>query len=59
MTGVARLGLSIRVARTLVEFTVLAVGWLLGGTVGIGTIVFAVSSARLTRLFVKMWRPAA
>jgi uncharacterized membrane protein YczE len=58
MTGLARLGLSIRVGRTLVELTVLAVGWLLGGTVGIGTIVFAVSIGPLTQMFMKMWRPA-
>jgi uncharacterized membrane protein YczE len=32
----------IRVARTGVELTVLLVGWLLGGTVGIGTVLYAV-----------------
>ncbi|GII51715.1 membrane protein [Planotetraspora thailandica] len=58
MTGLARLGLSIRVGRTLVELTVLAAGWLLGGTVGIGTIVFAVSIGPLTQIFMRMWRPA-
>ncbi len=35
MTGlVARTGLSVRVIRTSIEVTVLATGWLLGGTVG-------------------------
>jgi uncharacterized membrane protein YczE len=36
-----KFGLSIRVARTLVEVVVLAIGWWLGGTVGLGTIAFA------------------
>ncbi len=36
MTGWAARGHSIRVTRTAIEVTVLAVGWLLGGTVGIG-----------------------
>lgn len=43
MTGLhARVGLPIWLARTLVEGTVLLVGWLLGGSVGIGTVAFAV-----------------
>lgn len=43
MTGMhARLGWPIWMCRALVEVTVLVVGWFLGGTVGIGTILFAV-----------------
>jgi uncharacterized membrane protein YczE len=34
-------GLSIRVARSIIEVTVVIVGWLLGGPAGIGTVVFA------------------
>jgi uncharacterized membrane protein YczE len=41
MTGLATKGLSIRLARTLVEATVLIAGFLLGGTVGIGTLLYA------------------
>lgn len=42
MTGVHhRFGWSISRARTAVELTVLVVGFLLGGTVGLGTVVFA------------------
>ena len=42
MTGLhARLGWPIWVARSVVEITVLATGWLLGGNVGIGTLAFA------------------
>ncbi|MCG2787598.1 MAG: hypothetical protein L6461_21135 [Anaerolineae bacterium] len=35
-------GVSIRVARAIIEVTVVAIGWLLGGPAGIGTLVFAV-----------------
>lgn len=43
MTGMnARLGWPIWLCRALVEVTVLLVGWALGGTVGIGTVLFAV-----------------
>jgi len=41
MTGLAARGHSIRVVRTGIELTVLLTGWLLGGTVGIGTVVYA------------------
>lgn len=43
MTGVAQRGPSIRLVRTLIELTALAIGFLLGGTVGIGTVLFAVT----------------
>jgi uncharacterized membrane protein YczE len=42
MTGLhARTGLSLRVVRTVIEVSALAVGFALGGTVGIGTVAFA------------------
>ncbi len=42
MTGVhRRFGWSIRRARTALELTVLVAGYLMGGTVGLGTVVFA------------------
>jgi hypothetical protein len=42
MTGlVARTGRRVWVARSAIELSVVALGWLLGGTVGIGTAVFA------------------
>ena len=42
MTGMnTRLGWPIWLCRALVELTVLLIGWLLGGTVGIGTVLFA------------------
>lgn len=41
MTGFARRGIPVGAARAGIEITVLVIGWLLGGTVGIGTVVFA------------------
>ena len=41
MTGLAARGHSVRVVRTCIELTVLFSGWLLGGTVGVGTVVYA------------------
>ena len=35
-------GVSIRVARGIIEVTVVVIGWLLGGPAGIGTLVYAV-----------------
>lgn len=55
MTGlVMRTGRSVRLVRTTIEVTVLAVGWLLGGTVGIGTVVYAFGIGPLVQLFVKL-----
>lgn len=51
MTGLAERGASIRVVRTAIELTVLAIGYLLGGTVGIGTVVLALSIGPLVQLF--------
>lgn len=51
MTGlVRRTGLSVRVVRTSIELTVLAVGWLLGGVVGIGTVAYALAIGPLVHL---------
>jgi uncharacterized membrane protein YczE len=41
MVGLAARGNSVRVVRTLIEVSVLVVGWLMGGNVGIGTVLFA------------------
>ena len=42
MTGVVRrTGRSVRLVRTVIEVTVLVVGFLLGGTVGMGTLLYA------------------
>jgi uncharacterized membrane protein YczE len=42
MLGLKRTtGISVRLARTIIEVTVIAIGWMLGGPAGIGTLVFA------------------
>ena len=44
MTGLVKhTGGSVKVIRTGIEITVLAVGWLLGGTVGLGTVIYALA----------------
>jgi len=44
MTGLARrTGWSLRLVRTGLEITVVAIGWLLGGVVGIGTVLYALA----------------
>ena len=60
MTGLAARGRSVRVVRTAIEVTVLAAGWLLGGSVGVGTVVYALSIGPLAHAFLPLFRlPAA
>jgi uncharacterized membrane protein YczE len=40
---VRRTGRSVGLVRTTLELTVLAVGWLMGGVVGVGTVAYAVA----------------
>ena len=47
-TGIASRGHSMRVVRTSIEATVLATGFLLGGTVGIGTVFYALAIGPIT-----------
>jgi len=55
MTGLARrTGLSLRLVRTLLELSVVALGLLLGGHLGLGTILYAFALGPLTQL----WLPA-
>lgn len=51
MTGMARRGHSIRVVRTALEVAVFIAGLTLGGTVGVGTVLYAVSIGPLTHYF--------
>ena len=43
MTGLAARGHSIRLVRTSIEIAVLVLGWLLGGSVGVGTVLYALT----------------
>jgi uncharacterized membrane protein YczE len=60
MTGYVALrpGRSIRLVRTVIEVTVLAVGFLLGGTVGIGTVAYALAIGPLAHLFIPLFTVA-
>ncbi|MEU8297306.1 hypothetical protein AB0C04_08470 [Micromonospora sp. NPDC048909] len=60
MTGYVarRPGRSIRLVRTVIEVTVLALGWLLGGTVGLGTVAYALSIGPLAQLFIPLFAVA-
>jgi uncharacterized membrane protein YczE len=52
MTGLARrTGASLRLLRTGIEVTVLVIGFFLGGTVGVGTVLYALSIGPLVQLF--------
>ena len=51
MTGIAKRGYSIRLTRTIIEIVVLAIGWALGGTVGWGTLAFALFIGPLVHFF--------
>ena len=50
MTGIAARGHSLRVVRTLIELSVLAIGFALSGTVGVGTVAYALSIGPLTHV---------
>lgn len=51
-TGIVRRsGASVRLVRTSIELSVLAVGFVLGGTVGVGTVVYALAVGPLVHLF--------
>lgn len=56
MTGlVRRTGRSVRLVRTSIEITVLAVGWLLGGVVGFGTIAYALAIGPLVHVLLPLF----
>ena len=54
MTGLVARGHPIRVVRTAIELAVLAAGWALGGTVGVGTVVYALSIGPLAHVFIPL-----
>lgn len=56
MTGlVARTGWSVKRVRTAIELAVVAVGWSLGGSVGLGTVLYALAIGPLIHLFLPMF----
>nr|WP_238420007.1 hypothetical protein [Streptomyces taklimakanensis] len=55
MTGLHRVtGRSVRLVRTGIELVVLAVGFLLGGTVGAGTVLYALAIGPLSQFFLRV-----
>lgn len=56
MTGLhRRTGRSIRLMRTAVEIAVVVTGFALGGTVGVGTLLYALSIGPLAQLFLRVF----
>ena len=57
MTGIhSRFGIRIWMARTIVEVSVLVVGWILGGNVGVGTLAFALLIGPLVGITIPLFR---
>lgn len=56
MLGISKRGISVRVARTAIELTVLAAGIALGGTIGIGTVAFTFGIGPLVQIFLPRMR---
>jgi uncharacterized membrane protein YczE len=61
MTGLhRRTGRSIRLMRTAVEVAVVVTGFLLGGTIGVGTLLYALTIGPLAQFFLRVFAvPAA
>ncbi|MER5733230.1 hypothetical protein ABT084_33700 [Streptomyces sp. NPDC002138] len=56
MTGLhRRTGRSVRLVRTAIELTVLGAGFLLGGSVGIGTVAYALAIGPLSQVFLRVF----
>ncbi len=56
MTGLhRRLGAPIWIVRTAIEMTVVVIGWLLGGMVGVGTVAFALLVGPLCQFFLRVF----
>jgi uncharacterized membrane protein YczE len=60
MTGlVRRTGRSVRLVRTSIEVVVVAAGWLLGGTLGVATVLYALAIGPLVQLLLPRLTVAA
>ena len=56
MTGIVkRTGWPVKYVRTAIEIAVVAVGWLLGGAVGLGTVLFALTIGPLVHVFLPLF----
>jgi uncharacterized membrane protein YczE len=59
MVGLARRGRSIRVVRTAIELSVLLVGFLLGGTIGVGTLMYALCIGPIAHVTIPLFARTA
>lgn len=59
MTGIAARGWTVRRVRTTLDVSVLAVGWFLGGTVGVGTVASALTMGPLVHVFLPRFMAVA
>lgn len=57
MTGLARRGIPVRVARTGIELGALGLGLALGGSVGVGTVLFTLTIGPLVQLALHRFAP--
>lgn len=57
--GVRLTGWQVRWVRMGIEAVVLALGWLLGGTIGVGTVFFALTNGPLLQIFLPMFEHRA
>ncbi|POX37518.1 hypothetical protein C3486_28010 [Streptomyces sp. Ru73] len=56
MTGLhLRTGRPIRLVRTCIEVTVLAIGFVLGGSVGVGTVLYALAIGPMAQFFLRIF----
>jgi uncharacterized membrane protein YczE len=59
MTAIARRGFTIRRVRTSLELSVLAIGVIIGGTIGIGTAIYAVGIGPLAHVWIPVFQRVA
>jgi uncharacterized membrane protein YczE len=59
MVGLAARGHSIRVVRTMIEFAILVTGFALGGTVGVGTLLYAISIGPIAHITIPLFTRTA
>ena len=59
MSAIARRGFTIRRVRTTLEISVLITGVLIGGTIGIGTVIYAAGIGPLAHIFIPIFQRVA
>jgi uncharacterized membrane protein YczE len=57
MVGIAKRGYSVQKTRIFIDATVLLVGWMMGGTVGLGTVIIAFGLGPIVQQSMKVFTP--